>query len=238
MKTLIFRTLIATVTMLAALASTSHAEDSAVPKLADQIQPRNPDAIWNYAGYYMEDGKAERDGVTVEEIVDTREIDGVTCYLVRLTFDYRSLPEKLMGVPLDDDSFTYFWEYFNENGSYNYSCDWELGAEDLPESLSEFDLTLPYPVKAGHKYTDSSGDSWQVLNTSKEVETPLGTFECVVYQCTYTDEADPSSSTRDRYYQAPGVGLVRYEWYEKLDGEHFKLSSYEELYDYDLDTKN
>ncbi len=200
--------------------------------LDTQIQPRAEDAIWNYAAYYREDGVDVRDGITVEEVVETKEIEGVTCYLVRLTFDYRTTAERLMGMPLDDDSYSYFWEYENDKGSYNYSCDDFAGMSDIPSSLKEFDLTLPYPVKVGWKSV--IGDSvWKVIDADAEVSTPAGTFKCIVYEEVTLDALSPGDSSRSLFYQSPGVGLIRYEWYEYFN-DKFVLSSYEELYDYEI----
>lgn len=106
----------------------------------------------------------------------------------------------------------YFWEYSGPEGSYQVDEDLLDGK---PPSLEDLELTMRFPVEAGTTY-EAHGDIWTVLAVDKEITVPAGTFKTVVYQ-TGWDEA--GEAFRDRYYQAPGVGLVKWVTEELIDGE-------------------
>jgi len=198
-------------------------------ELKTAIQPRTPDAGWLYLSEYFVDGARDSFSTTREDVIQTKEIDGVTCYLVRLTFDWRTLGERFIGQALEEDSYDYFWEYFNEEGSYHYWVD-GLNAP-APAQLSDFDLTLQYPVDAGASYI-ADGSRYTVLDTARDLSVPAGEFSCVVYQVDSLDASDPDRS-REHYYMSPGVGLVRWEIYYWVN-EQWVLDSRDDLVNFSL----
>lgn len=191
------------------------------------IQPRAEGGRWLYISAYFEDGKKVPAGSSREEVIETKEIEGQMCYLVKLTMDWRSLFDRLGGTKLTEDDYMYYWEYFNEDGSYNYDS---ADRKDAPESLDEFELTLPYPVEKGHSY-ETEYDSWTVIDDAAKVSVQAGDFTCVVYQVIAEDKDFPEESTRERYYMAPGVGLVRWEMDFKPGGK-WVLDSRDDLIEY------
>ncbi len=157
-------------------------------------------------------------GVTTEEVIATKVIDGVTCYQIEITNDYRTAEQRAANEPMESGSVTYFWEYHNRNGSYDFSDYDTIDKSISPKSLDEFNLTLPYPVKSGFRYQSSSGKDWKILSTGAKVKTSIGVYECVVYQLTEMDAENPEDSSRFRFYMTPGVGLVAFEWDEYING--------------------
>lgn len=206
--------------------------ESVVLPLAKSIQPRNEGAVWFYTSAYFEDGQRFSNGTSKEEIVEHIEIDGVLCWKVRLTMDWRGLMDRMAGAKLGEDDYDYFWEYFNEQGSYNYS-DWGNGDAILtPKSLGDFELTLPYPTETGHRYHAEDSD-WEVLDDTALIKVPAGEFTCVVYCSTDESEDDPSDDWQNRFYMAPGVGMVRWQGWAKLDGK-WVLDMQDDLVKFDL----
>lgn len=198
--------------------------------LPKAIQPRNLDAVWSYTSAYFEEGRKISSGTSEEKVVKVVEIDGVTCYLVKLTMDWRSILERLSGAKLTEDDYSYYWEYFNEKGSYNLTLD--PGDTHELSSLEGFELTIPYPVKKGHTY-EWDGDVYEVTEDAVMVKVAAGEFSCVVYQMNFIDKEMPENSARERYYMSPGVGLVRWEMDVQLDGA-WVLDSRDDLAKYDL----
>ena len=204
------------------------------PPLAEQIQPRNLGAKWIFdVTLFNPDGTTKKDGDVTEEVVRAIELEGVICYQVKLTTDPRSFVDKLRGKPLPRYAESYFWEYQDAKGSHDYTEDSDENT--TPESLEEFELTLPYPVEAGHTY-QLEESAWKVLAVGKTVKVPAGEFECVVYQQTVLDAETPEHSARYRFYGAPGTGLVRFEIDDKVDGE-WQLTSRDDLRSSDLGQK-
>jgi len=184
-------------------------------RLGEGIQPRAMGAQWYYKSYYYEDGVKEPGGFTYEKVIEEREIQGQLCYLVELTNDWRSFLERLASMPLDPADLSYFWEFEDARGSHNYWL--EEKSDPPPATLADFDLTLPYPVQVGHRYRIAD-EEWEVLR--KETITLADkTYDCVVYQLTSKDEADPEYGYRERLYQSPGTGLVRWESDSWIDGK-------------------
>lgn len=198
--------------------------------LSKAIQPRTLDAVWFYTSSYFEDGRKHSGGTSEEKVVKVVEVEGVTCYLVKLTMDWRSILERLSGAKLTEDDYSYYWEYFNEKGSYNLTLDPGDG-HDL-SSLEGFELTIPYPVKQGHTY-ESDGDLYEVTKDAAKVSVAAGEFTCVVYQMNFIDKEMPENSTRERYYMSLGVGLVRWEMDVQVNGA-WVLDSRDDLVKYDL----
>lgn len=204
-------------------------ESAAEFPLSKMIQPRAEDGRWLYLSTYFEEGKKLPGGSSREEVVKSKEIDGVTCYLVKLTMDWRSILDRLSGAKLMEEDYSYYWEYVDGKGSYNYTCE---DQRDVPASLEEFELTLMYPVKKGDTYKAEEAD-WKVIDEAAKVGVKAGEFACVVYQTIYVDEEFPEESSRERYYMAPGVGLVRWEMDYKLD-EKWVLDARDDLLEYKL----
>lgn len=202
--------------------------------LSDAIQPRREGAFWIYTSMYFEGGRAISNGTTKEEILEVRELQGQTCYQVRLTMDWRSLWDRLFGETLYEDDYDYFWEYCDARGSFNFSG-WDGDRPMAPATLEDFELTLPYPVEAGVEY-EAEDSQWEVLDLARSIEVPAGRFSCVVYQSTDDWEgAEDEDKYRSRFFMAPGVGLVRFEGDYFEDGA-WVLDMCDDLVKYDLNT--
>lgn len=196
----------------------------------DAIQPRNEGAKWVYKSVYFENGRAVSSGSSREEIVETIELDGVACFHVRVTMDWRSLLQRLAGTKLDEEDFYYFWDYSNERGSFHF--DPETKEQKRPGKLSDFDLNLRFPVEKGTKYVIDE-THYEVLDTSRPLKVPVGRFECVVYEMTYPEVEEEEFRSRERYFMAKGVGMVVVEGDIWEDGE-WVLDYRDELISYDL----
>jgi hypothetical protein len=204
---------------------------SAEIALEDSIQPRKADSRWDYSSYYFEGAQMIAAGTGRESVVEVREIDGVKVYRIEFVVDWRGFFDRLAGVPLDPEDYSYYWEYFNEDGSYNFSEDFE--DPQPPKSLSDFSLTLPYPVEKGHQYVADETD-WEVVALDREVTVPAGTFEAVVYEMTNSYSDDPLDKDRQRYFMVPGVGLIRWEM-DVLDEQgNWVLDSRDDLFSFSL----
>lgn len=197
---------------------------------ATDIQPRAPGAIWFYTSSYFEDGRRIPDGTARERVTETRVIEGVTCYRIELSHDWRSFLQRLTGVKLDPDDNRVFWEYFNANGSYHF----ESFNDEAPESLDQFGLTLPYPVETGHQYIVDDW-SYTVLDNDRAVSVPAGNFQCVVYEMISPEDEEDPDRIRERLFMSPGVGLVVAEGDIWIDGE-WVLDYRDELVSFDLKT--
>lgn len=179
------------------------------------IQPRAEGGRWSYISAYFDEGKEVPGGSSREEVIKVKEIAGETCYQIKLTVDWRSLMDRLSGAKLSEDDYSYYWEYYNEKGSYNYTSE---DRNDVPKELKDFHLTLPYPVEKGHTY-HADDANWEVIDVAANVSIKAGEFSCIVYQTVFVDEEFPDEASRERYYMAPGVGLVRWEMDFKVDGK-------------------
>ncbi|MEO0796247.1 MAG: hypothetical protein AAFX93_13850 [Verrucomicrobiota bacterium] len=189
-------------------------KQAAAVELKSVIQPRTLGAYWVYASVLFEEGKEEPFGSNREDVIEVKEIDGVSCYQIKLTLDWRNLIDRLAGAKLTEDDYDYFWEYFDENGSYDCS-DWVDDRPPNPNSLKDFNLTLPYPTEKGHTYSFDD-EHWEVLETNAAIKTSAGEFNCVVYELSYVEDGVAS---RERFSLSPGVGLVRWELENKIDGK-------------------
>jgi hypothetical protein len=200
-------------------------------QMKDAIQPRNEGALWLYTSKMFEAGQWEPAGSSREDVQEVIELEGMKCYKVRLTIDWRTLMDRLSGVKLSEDNYSYYWEYMNGKGSYNYAGgDTDEIEFPAPTALDQFELTLPYPVEKGHSYI-AEDSNYSVIDTYQTIKVPAGEFICTVYQILYDE--DPESITRERLYMSEGVGLVRWEEYEKLDGQ-WSLTYQDDLIRYDL----
>lgn len=188
----------------------------AVLPLAKAIQPRAAGASWTYASYEYEDGVKTLAGTVTERVVQTLELEGQTCFKIRMTYDYRSVVERIAGVKLTKEDHDDFWEYFNAAGSHHFE-EMEGDAVRDPKSLAEFQLTLPFPVEKGHTFK-AFDDEWTVLEVAREIEVPAGSFTSVVYQ-TVSREGDEEDWYRERFFMVPGVGLVCFEIDRWEDGK-------------------
>jgi len=200
------------------------------PSLAEAIQPRTIDSKWNYSSYYFEGDQVFSGGTAQELVVEEREIEGVKIFRVRLLTDWRTFGERLSGVPLDPESTSYFWEYSTEEGSFNFDEDFDEPAP--PSSLSDFSLTLPYPTEKGFVY-EIDGSQYEVIAVDFEVTVPVGTFETVVYEI--TNDGDSLEGDRERFYMAPGVGLVRWEMDVRGEDGEWTLEYRDDLFGYTID---
>jgi len=199
--------------------------------MAKAIQPRFEGASWLYTSKLYEGDQWSPAGSSREDVQAVIEIDGVKCYKVQLTVDWRGIMDRLAGEQLTEDAYSYYWEYANEQGSYNYSGGDTIEIQyPAPTSLDQFELTLPYPVKKGHKYI-AEDSNYEVIETEAKVKVPAGEFVCTVYQALYVD--DPDYISRQRLYMSVGVGLVRWEEYERIEGV-WKLTYQDDLVEYDF----
>lgn len=204
------------------IANTAVASEGVMGHLKDErmpsIQPRQIGDRWLYRSY-LADGRdgLEPSGITVEEVVGFIELGEETCYQIRLTVDERSVLGRILGAPLGDWALSWFWEFDNAEGSWNWFAE---SGDDVPQSLDSFDLTLRFPVEAGDRY-EIEDTVYRVISTNKMVSVPAGDFECVVYEMEYVSEIageGDAPATRERYYQHPGTGLVRWEMDQQVNG--------------------
>jgi len=177
--------------------------------------PRQPGGYWIYDNIFQsEEGSRKAEGFSREDVVATKEVEGKSCFLVKLTIDWRSDRLRAIGVPLGEDDVDYFWEYNDEKGSHNYSPEGDPFTP--PETLDAFQLTLPYPVEVGHSM-DHLNEKWSVVAVDKKVSVPAGDFDCVVYESVYHMAPGEEPVSKTTFYMKPGVGAVRIELYEKAD---------------------
>ena len=148
---------------------------------------------------------------------------------MQLLIDYRTFAERITGMPLSPDDYSYYWEFSDTRGSHNFDGEDDVMETPTPERLDQFDLTLPYPVEVGYSY-EAEGSQYTVLSIDESIEVPAGTFKCVVYQ-SLSDNEDYKS--RQRLYMSPGVGLVRWEEDEAI-GDGWTLSYRDDLAVYQL----
>ncbi|MGE9290049.1 MAG: hypothetical protein ACQKBT_03610 [Puniceicoccales bacterium] len=199
--------------------------------LEKSIQPRAEESRWDYSSYYFVDGEVYSSGSSRERVVEVREIDGVTIFRVEFLMDWRGLFDRLVGTPLNPEDYLYYWEYFDAQGSHNFSEDFE--DPQAPTSLDQFSLTLPFPVEEGHQYVADSTE-YEVVGVDQEVTVPAGTFETVVYQMVNFYSEDPMDKDRQRFFMAPGVGLVRWEMDVADEQGRWVLDSRDDLYSLSL----
>jgi hypothetical protein len=76
-------------------------------EMADAIQPRNEGALWLYTSKMYDNGTWEPAGSSREDVQEVVEIDGVKCYKVQLTIDWRGLMDRLSGQQLSEDDYSY-----------------------------------------------------------------------------------------------------------------------------------
>ncbi|MBC2601373.1 hypothetical protein [Puniceicoccus vermicola] len=199
--------------------------------LAEAIQPRSEEARWDFSSYFFMGDQMVPGGTGREKVVEIREIEGVTIYRVEFLVDVRGFLDRLSGSPLDPDAYSYYWEYFDEEGSHNFSEDWD--DPQAPVSLEDFDLTIPYPVEKGVTYSFGDAD-YEVIDLDRKIEVPAGTFDTVVYQMVNRYSDDPQGKDRQRYFMAPGVGLVRWEMDVVDDEGNWVLDARDDLFSYSL----
>lgn len=206
-------------------------EEAKIPDLSKAIQPRAEGAVWKYrTGDYV-DGKVGDIAAAHEKVVEVKVIEGVTCYRIEQGWDWRTPVQRLTGAGEDMTGEIYFWEYWNEKGSYHFEED--VDDPQPPASLTDFQLSLQYPAEKGTRYTALEYE-YEVLETAKKIKVPAGEFTCVVYECTWTDPDDADYKTRDLLYLTPGVGLVRWDSYFRDDDGNWEISSRENLVSYSL----
>jgi hypothetical protein len=199
------------------------------------IQPRAEGAIWRYRSVIYDGDEMYSVGTAYEKVVKVVEIQNKKCYRIEYGWDYRTAAQRLTGLGGDDEKgAVYYWEYFDESGSYNFDEDEE--APKPPKALADFSLTLKYPAKKGLKYV-TNDSSWEVLDTDYKLKMKAGVFTCVVYQSITEDTEDPEFSTRERLYMAPGVGMVRWENEIKNDEGAWEVDSRDGLLSYSLNNK-
>lgn len=181
----------------------------AEPDMKKNILPRKEGMKWVYKAQIFDRGELFLSGTVTEEIVDKKIVEGVTCYKIKATFDYRSEREKKRGVAVKADDIEYYWEYLNEKGSHHLDGSDEDGNEQIPKKLSQFVLTVPYPVKKGDTFK-AFGELAKVTAVDEEIMVMAGTFKCVVYESVHKEGAERDWSI-SRMYVAPGVGVVLLE---------------------------
>lgn len=209
-------------------------EEAGKDALAEAIQPRVEGAVWRFRSVEYEDGKEVKVGMSSEKVVRVLEIEGVRCYRVAQSWDYRTLLQRMTGLAADEAGVTYFWEYLDERGSHHFDEDFDEPAP--PESLDDFVLSLKYPVKKGESYVIDDM-RYKVLETDRKLAVRAGEFTCVVYEVVTVIEDHPEFSTRERLFQAAGVGLVRWEMDVKNDKGEWVLESRDDLLAYTLEEK-
>ena len=200
--------------------------------LSESIQPRAEGAWWLYRSVVHEDGKAVSSGRSHEKVVEVIEIEGVKCHRVEQGWDYRTVVQRLAGLAGEETGATYFWEYWDGDGSHHYGED-----EDDPKppaSLEDFSLTLKYPAGKGERYVDDDV-IYRILETERKLSVKAGEFTCVVYEMYTEDKDDPEYSTRELLFMAPGVGLVRWEMYYRDEGGQWTLDASDDLQSYRLE---
>lgn len=196
------------------------------------IQPRTKNAQWEYVSYYFEDGEKLIFGSTTEKVLKVGELDGVTIYRIEQIFDWRTFWQRVFLTPLTRDDRHCFWEYFSEKGSFNFNE--HMDNPSAPQALSDFTLTLPYPVEKGHRY-QIEGTIYEVIEIEEKITVPAGTFSTVVYELEDEMQEDPSLADRQRYFITPGVGLVRWEMDVRDESGNWKLDSRDDLIVYHLE---
>ena len=203
---------------------------AALEGLKAAIQPRAEAAEWLYVSYSFDGAKRSSAGAAKEAVIGVKELDGVTCYLIELTVDWRSFLDRMSGVKLSADAYSYFWEYSNEKGSYNYSVD----SPELNElsALEDFSLTLPFPIDVGTSYL-ADGMRYTVIDVDAFVKVGAGKFKCVVYEYFDPELTTSGDASRERFYMAAGVGLVRWEMDYKV-GQSWELAFRDDLIKYQL----
>ncbi len=89
-----------------------------------------------------------------------------------------------------------------------FSYGWVDEADDLDEPVYYLskEFLAKYPEKVGNAWIrNDNGVKWECFSIDEKLNTPAGTFECVVYRTTGQDGGH--SFYVDRYY-APNVGFV------------------------------
>ena len=125
--------------------------EAKIPDLSKAIQPRAEGAVWKYrTGDYV-DGKVGDIAAAHEKVVEVKVIEGVTCYRIEQGWDWRTPVQRLTGAGEDMTGEIYFWEYWNEKGSYHFEED--VDDPQPPASLTDFQLSLQYPAEKGTRYT-------------------------------------------------------------------------------------
>lgn len=206
-----------------------------VIELEKSIQPRAEGAVWRYRSVFYDGDEMYSIGTSHEKVVKVIELEGVKCYQIEHGWDYRTPLQKLTGIGGDDEKgVVYYWEYWNEEGSYHF--DEDIDEPKPPKALADFELTLKYPAKKGMKYV-ANESSWEVLDTERKVKMASGEFTCVVYQSLTEDADDPDFSMRQRLYMAPGVGMVRYENEMRNEEGVWVVDSRDGLLSYTLNNK-
>ena len=207
-------TRISTIFVLSCISQTLIGSEHSQPvPIKEQISPRTLGSAWIYNSGYWEDDVWYNNGTSLEHVVNEQEFEGVNATQIKLTFESRTLSMFLAGLPLEEDSNSYFWEYATPAGSYHYGSE-EGTADERPEKLEDFGLTLPQGKDVGYTYEDE-GDSWEIIESNKDVTVPAGTFTCTVYQS--TDTSDPDYIFRSRFFMAKGTGLIIYETDVQID---------------------
>lgn len=213
-------------TLIAVTLSMVFCSFAAEPDMEKNIMPRKKGMKWFYQGKAYDQGKVVAQGIVTEEVEEVIQIDGVNCYKIRNTFDFRSVAERVAGVKLTPEDIDFFWEYSSDKGSYNFANYDDKDRPVAPKKLADFSLTLPYPVKKGHSYK-AEGSDWVVLAVDQKVEVPAGIHTCVVYQST-NSQGEESEWDRATLYMAPGIGLIRFD-IEIRKGGKWVLSSRDDL---------
>ena len=216
--------------MTAGLLWAEDAPDPAKIPLEKAIMPRAEGAEWHYTSFWFDEGRLKSSGSVVEEVLERISVDGVDSYKIKRTFDFRTLTERLSGMLATEDTVDTFWEFSEEKGVRSLG---RWGFEDVPapSSLKPFQLLFPYPTKKGHTYKVGEV-TWKVLDETREVTVPVGSFKCVVYQSVHTTGNEEHWS-RDRVYLAPGTGLVKMEIDAYRNGK-WVLDTWDELVSFTL----
>lgn len=178
-----------------------------------------------YESFSFVNGVKKKDGISVEKVVDKREIDNETCYRIKFVYDWRTPLQRLLGAELDPDDDFYYWEYLDDKGSFHF--DEESGP---PSSIDDFELTLPYPTTVGYQY-EFDNSSYEVMATNQSVTVPAGTFSCVIYAVITVNPDD--SKERYTMSMAPGIGLILAE-FDVWENGAWIPDYREELYEYGL----
>lgn len=190
--TLAALTLIITLTLCFSLA---HAED---PKTrgekGDVLTPLAVGNAWVYAN-------DEDDILTTDRIEKTHAFDEKTWYQL-MTYEREKGQPKNADEAIEGD----LWLAMIDG----HECDaFSEQDEDTDElKLTDISRYYRYPATFGDTYKPYADDPivvMTVIGLNEEVKTKAGTFDCVVYKETSTDDENYTYTS----YVAPGIGIIK-----------------------------
>lgn len=195
--------------------------------LMEELQPRALHAVWTYRGYERMDDVMKATETVKEEVIGMEEIDGQVCWKILAFYDGRTLLQKIIGTPPDQEDLWIYWEYFHRGSTYYFSGDDAGSRPGKPTGLGDFIQMIPR-ISETEKEVLVDGMVWKISATNKEVTVPAGTFNCVVFEGIFFDGVNRENH-RDRFYFAREVGLVLWEGATIHDGKWQQQTRHELL---------